>query len=374
MRIFGCSCGNTLYFDNTQCLSCGSELGFCPVCYMLVPLRGDATTGYHCGNAACGAILKKCLNYTVENVCNRCIQIPTFGNLGELHCTCCRYNVVIPDLSKPGNREKWRRIESAKRRMFYHLDLLGLPYGKASDGVTPSLAFEFKESLVHATLPIVQNSGRILDEGERVLTGYLNGTITINICEADNDERERLRMQLGEPHRSLIGHFRHEIAHYFWDKLINGQREASFKAVFGDHNNPAYGDALKRYYEQGPPFDWRANYSSAYASMHPWEDFAETFTAYLEMVAAFDATQSMGLGDTWMPKVFTQDFAKRDFSEIIAAYARLGTMMNELNRTMGFRDMLARSLSNAVEHKLHYVHQLVLEVGAQSLRFRKYTA
>jgi len=53
-----------------------------------------------------------------------------------------------------------------------------------------------------------------------VLTSHCNGLITLNIAEADDAERERRRVKFHEPYRTLLGHLRHEVAHYYWDRLI----------------------------------------------------------------------------------------------------------------------------------------------------------
>ncbi len=352
MRTFRCSCGETLFFDNTRCVTCGSEVGYCPVCRGVVGLRGHRDSGYFCGNPSCGAALAKCYNYQVEQVCNYCVALPSSGAPAESLCVCCRYNQTIPDLTKPGNREKWRRLEDAKRRVFYQLDLLGLPRGKETDGFDPPLSFEFKEELSAAAPG--ETTG-ILSDDEVVMTGHLNGKITVNIREADPVECERLRVQFGEPHRSLVGHFRHELAHYYWDLLVKGKQEDAFKAAFGDPRQPTYAQALKRYYDQGPPDDWGLRYPSAYASMHPWEDFAETFTAHLEMVGTLDTAFHMGLGG---PGAYV------DFDQMIAAYQRLGVAMNEMNRTMGLKDHLSRPLVPAVIEKMRFVHRLIRDAQA----------
>ena len=96
--------------------------------------------------------------------------------------------------------------------------------------------------------------------------------------------REKLRTSLHEPYRTLLGHFRHEVGHFYWDRLVrDGGQIESFRAVFGDET-PDYDGALQRYYQSGPPPNWQDNYVSAYATMHPWEDFAETWAHYLHIV------------------------------------------------------------------------------------------
>ena len=129
MQTFNCTCGNTLYFENSQCLSCGQETGWCPACRSITALLRDSEGFYRCGNAACGHVLVKCFNYAQENVCNRCISADKATPGSASLCDCCKYNDTIPDLSVEGNKEKWARLEVAKRRLFFNLDLLGLPHG-----------------------------------------------------------------------------------------------------------------------------------------------------------------------------------------------------------------------------------------------------
>ncbi len=296
---------------------------------------------YRCGN--CQEPLGKCWNYSANNVCNRCVSPPAEGAL----CDCCRFNATIPDLSIKENFAKWYRLEAAKRRLFYDLDLLGLPYGTASDGIDPPLAFDFKADYIP-----VDDFWRPTGDTEQVYTGHANGRITINIREADDVEREKLRVDMGEAHRTLIGHFRHEIGHYYWDMLVKDRREDEFKAAFGDHEHPSYSDAMENYYRHGPRFDWPNRFVSAYASMHPWEDFAETWARYLAMVSALDTACHSGFESETDP---TRD----PLNELVARYRRLGIAMNEINRSMGLIDLVPEVFMPVVIEKLRYVDRLV---------------
>jgi hypothetical protein len=308
----------------------------------------DAGT-YCCGQPDCGIALQKCHNYAVEQVCNRCLAVLPAGPPPEPLCDCCRYNDTIPDLSVPGNREKWYRIEVAKRRLFYTLNLLCLPYGRADDGFSPPLAFDFKADVLPAG-----RLWRSMGQTERVYTGHANGKITLNIREADDVEREKLRVDLGEAHRTLIGHFRHEIGHYYWELLVAGQDEADFQQVFGDPQDPSYAERLERYYADGPPPDWQQQYVSAYSTMHPWEDFAEIFSTYLGMVCVLDTASNMGFaGELGLPAT--------DFDRMVLDYQRLGVALNEMNRAMGLLDLVPPVLVQPVVEKLRYVHALIDE-------------
>jgi len=345
MRTYLCQCGQTTYFDNTQCLACGQELGFCPVCRQLVTLLTEADGSLRCGRPECAAPLAKCLNYAEHQVCNRCVGLPATSESAGL-CDCCRFNDTIPDLSVAGNREKWRRLEGAKRRLFYDLVELGLPYGTAADGVEPPLAFDFKADVIPKG-----DFWRSVGKKQTVYTGHAAGRITINIREADDVVREKLRVDLGEAQRTLIGHFRHEIGHYYWDMLVKGRREVECQAVFGDHEQPTHAEALERYYQSGPPADWQQRFLSPYATMHPWEDFAESWAAYLDMVSALDTVQSMGFGGECDP-------SQADFDRMLLRHQELGLALNEINRSMGLLDLVPEIFVPPVVEKLRYIHQL----------------
>jgi hypothetical protein len=198
-----------------------------------------------------------CRNYLEFNVCNWAIPAEDTNR----YCVSCRLNQMIPNLSVPGNQAAWAKFESAKRRLNYTLLALGLPVSSKAEDPTGGVSYEFK-----ANVP-----------GAPVLTGHDNGTITINLAEADDAERERRRLALGEPYRTILGHFRHEIGHYYWDRLFQDeQSREQFRAVFGDERLD-YGTALEAHYQSGAPTGWEERFISAYASSHPWEDWAETF-------------------------------------------------------------------------------------------------
>ncbi|MEX2642191.1 MAG: putative zinc-binding metallopeptidase [Acetobacterales bacterium] len=349
MKPFSCVCGNMLFFDNTVCLSCGREVGWCPACAAVRALEPAGDGLYRCTAPSCGHLLVKCANYAREGVCNRCVDAGE-GHPGlEPLCDCCRFNATIPDLSVTGNRERWARIEAAKRRLIYVLDLLGLPYGGAADGFEPPLSFDFKGDVVPA------GAWRPVVDEERVYTGHQDGRITINIREADDLEREKLRVDLGEAHRTLVGHFRHEIGHYYWDLLIRGRREDDFRRLFGDHDNPPYTEALERHYRDGPPADWALRFISSYASMHPWEDWAETFAFYLDIVSVLETASHMGVG-----RAVSFD----DLQPMLGTFAAVGVAANEMNRTMGLTDLVPELITPPVAEKLGFVHETVRSAHA----------
>jgi hypothetical protein len=346
MKAFFCTCGNRLFFENSKCLQCDAMLGFCPCCDRLVSLISTPDGQLSCANRDCGSTLVKCANYQQYEVCNRCI--PAAAPLTEHGlCDYCCFNDVVPDLSIPGNLQKWYRLEVAKRRLLYLLDLLRLPYRDA----TPRLSFDFRADVMPA-----ESLWRTIGGIERVYTGHADGKITINLREADDAEREKLRVDLNESHRTLIGHFRHEIGHYFWDALIKDQKEAEFTELFGDHQNPGYSDALNAYYQQGPPADWAQRYISAYASAHPWEDFAETFALYLNIVAVLDTANEFGLAT---------DVEGESLDKMVTRYQQIGVMVNELNRNMGLLDLVPHVITPGVMSKCEFVQQLVAD--AQSV-------
>ncbi len=218
------------------------------------------------------------------------------------------------------------------------------------------LVFSFKESDEQAASP--------------VLTGHDDGRITLNIAEADNPGREKLREQLSETYRTLLGHFRHEIGHYYWDVLVRDTSEMKpFRELFGDPEK-SYEVELKRHYEVGPPPDWQTSYVSAYATLHPWEDWAETWAHYLHIVETLGTARSYGVAvrpdqggnsskiTTGLTMTATRlDFD--DFDDLIAGWLPLTFALNSPNRAMGLPDLYPFVLSEPAIKKLRFVHDVI---------------
>jgi hypothetical protein len=284
-----------------------------------------------------------------HDVCNWLIR----SENPERYCAACRHNRMIPDLSVPDNLMHWRMIEVAKHRLFYTLLKLRLPLAtKAED--PDGLAFDFiAASAVPSAAP-------------PVMTGHISGLITINLAEADDSERERQRRQMGEPYRTLLGHFRHEIAHYYWNRLIaQSDRLQEFRDIFGDERKD-YAGALQQHYTNGPPADWPTHFVTAYASAHPWEDFAETWAHYFHMVDTVETAGAFGL--SMRPRVSKgADLAtKIDFDShhvemdrIIEAWLPLTYAVNSINRSMGLPDLYPFVLAPSVIVKLTFVHDRI---------------
>jgi hypothetical protein len=313
----------------------------------------DGAGHYRCGDAFCGKILVKCHNYEFNNVCNRLVLVERATTKMTL-CDYCRFNDTVPDLSVDGNHEKWRRIEVAKRRLLYTLDLLALPYGSAEDNFPVPLSFDFKGDVSKKrTLWFFMN------KEEQVYTGHANGKVTINIREADHAEREKARASFGEAHRSVIGHFRHEMGHYFWDVLVKGQFEAESVAVFGDPNNPDYSTALETYYQNGAKANWQTDYISGYATMHSWEDFAESFAAYLHMVSVVDIAFHAD-------SLLAVDPLRATFKELADQHTKLGLMLNEMNRAMGLQDVVPVVYTVGILAKIEFIHKLLRSAAGRT--------
>ena len=346
MKLFECqNCGQPLYFENTSCESCGLRLGYLPLQGTVSALQ-EADGGW-CALAHPPEHYRLCAN-AQHNVCNWLVR----ADQSEPFCGACRHNRTIPDLSQPDNLRRWTKIESAKHRLFYTLINLHLPLAtKAED--PNGLAFDF---IADRQTP----QGHI-----PVMTGHDNGLITLNLAEADDPERERQRSQMGEPYRTLLGHFRHEIAHYYWAQLIaNSPKLAEFRETFGDEQQD-YSAALQQHYANGPPPDWPERFVSAYASSHPWEDFAETWAHYFHMLDTLETASAFGLSVRPAVRKGKALSAKMDFdphdadlNRIVDAWLPLTFAMNSINRSMGLQDLYPFLLGPAVIVKLAFVHAL----------------
>jgi hypothetical protein len=277
---------------------------------------------------------RKCANYAHEGVCNWMVP----AERDEELCQACRLNNVIPNLTDPENRQLWQDVEQAKRRLVYSLDALGLPVLAKVDDPVRGLSFDIK-----------QNIG-----DERVLTGHAEGLITLNLSEADDAQREKMRMSLKERYRTLLGHFRHEVGHYYWDRLVaDPNKHDEFRALFGDERAD-YAEALKQHYSSPPNPSYSDNFISNYAASHPWEDFAETFAHYLHIVDTLDTAEQYGFAATDAPLDTPEGF-----EALMVEWYRLTVALNALNRSMGQPDAYPFAIAPPVKEKLRFVHHLI---------------
>jgi hypothetical protein len=350
MKLFECQhCGQLLYFENTRCESCERRLGYLPSreTVTAVEPRGELWRAL----AEPRGRYRFCAN-AEHHTCNWLID----SRKPDPYCEACRHNRTIPDLSNPESEARWRKIEIAKHRLFYTVLKLRLPLTTRTENPEDGLAFDF----LSPDSPIPGHPA------PPVMTGHANGVITLSLAEADDVERERQRTQMGETYRTVLGHFRHEIAHYYWDQLIaNSQAIEEFRKIFGDERED-YGAALERHYANGAPADWPDRYVTAYASSHPWEDFAETWAHYFHMVDTLETARAFGL--SVRPRVTkgaalatTIDFDPHNSSmeRIIESWLPLTFAINSINRSMGLSDLYPFVLSPPVIVKLTFLHDRI---------------
>ena len=354
MKAFSCTCGQPVFFHNLHCLACGRELGY------------DATARTFGAIEPAGAGLwartgdardpvprfRACAHRPAVAACNWLVP----ANEPEAVCLSCRLTRTIPPLDRPKNADRLRDIESAKRRVLFALQNLNLPIEPRGERDGPAgLAFDFLESL----------------PGEPgVMTGHASGLITINVAEADDDYREQNREGLREPYRTVLGHLRHELGHYYWDVLVRDSEWLEpYRELFGDER-ASYGDALNRHYQQGPPPDWANRYISSYSAMHPWEDWAETWAHFLHIRSTLETVTSYGLDTSHTPlrvTPFTRDVLYRhgggapdeEFLKWINAWVVLTATLNEVSRSMGQPDIYPFVMNGAAVTKLHFVNTVV---------------
>jgi len=337
MKVYSCGhCGNPLYFENSECLKCHHQVGFDPATLTMMNLGGDDYR--YCKNAEYG-------------VCNWLVPFAS----GDPYCIACVMNRVIPTLTSDQNRVRWRNLEVAKHRLVYSLLRLRLPLWVNRGGVEEAIVFDFKEDVS----PV-----------ERVMTGHDHGIITINIEEADEAERVRHKLDLGERYRTLLGHFRHEVGHYYWDALISNNDKVieRYRKLFGDERKD-YGEALAAYYAAGAPADWNQHFISPYATSHPWEDWAETWAHYLHMMDTLETAWAFGIridpveADGLKAAITQEPYDRVNFDRLIKRWLPLCFAVNSLNRSMGHADFYPFILSAAVIEKLRFIHELCLASG-----------
>ena len=355
MKVFHCDhCGQLLSFENINCIRCGRALAYVPELTQLMSL--DLSLDVRATNdfvnrwtsPLSATAFRLCDNYSKYNVCNWAVPESDPHAL----CRSCRLTRTIPNLAVLGNDTRWYKLEIAKRRLVYTLDHLNLPLTNKLEDQASGLAFEFLEDP---------------GPGAMVMTGHVGGVITVNIAEADDAERVRRRVDMNEPYRTLLGHFRHESGHYYWDRLIAGtNRLQAFRDLFGDETLD-YQSSMQRHYTEGAPMGWQDHFVTAYATMHPWEDWAETWAHYLHILDTLETAAACGisirpprrdeptLND--VPNPVAEEHVP--FDRMMDSWGPITYVLYNLNRGIGNPDAYPFVLSEPSTRKLRFVHDTI---------------
>jgi hypothetical protein len=326
-----------VFFENDLCLSCGAGLGFEPTSFRMVSVVDpDGTTSAEwarCANAGLAA-------------CNWVVPAADAGAL----CRSCSLTRTRPPDDDVEAHRWFLDAEAAKRRLVAQLLDLGLPVVGFTEDPEHGLAFDLLSSQL-----------------DRVTIGHEDGLITLDLAEADDARRERVRDELGEAYRTVLGHFRHEVGHYYWMVLVRDRNRLEwFRARFGDERVD-YGDAVASHYGGDGPTGWEEEHVSAYATMHPWEDWAETFAHYLHIRDSLQTAAETGLrvdvpdGPTVDPSVADVDHGP--VRRMVDEWIHLAAALNALNRSMGAHDLYPFVLSPTVIDKLAHVDRVVREAA-----------
>ncbi len=338
-----------MFFDNTACLRCGAELAYDPDRELLIAIESSGRDGVVAVDGL-PQRYRRCAYREVAQ-CNWLV--------GEddpvATCASCRLTSVRPADDDPTGLEAYADAEFAKRRLVRQLVGLGLPVLPRTDAHPDGLAFELLSS-----------------RGRTVTTGHRGGTITLDLSESDDAHREFVRLQLGEPYRTVLGHLRHEIGHYYWPmSIVDGGYLDEFRTLFGDER-ASYDHALETHYDadaSAAEGDWVDQHVSRYATMHPWEDWAETFAHYLHIQAGIETADAFGLtvgdpsasagAEAWSAP------AEVEISPTIDRWLGLSFALNAMSRSIGQNDLYPFVLSSAVVAKLDLVHRSIASVAGR---------
>jgi hypothetical protein len=344
MKIFQCGhCDHSVFFENYTCENCGHLSGFRVEDRKMLTFEPQ---GEFLMSDRENIKYKYCKNHEYQ-VCNWLVE---FDEPHE-YCNACQLNRTIPNLSDIENFDKWRSMEIAKHRLVYQLQKIGLSLPSKLQN-EDGLCFDFVAQLNNPSL----------------MTGHANGVITILLREADSVLREQMRKQLSESYRTLIGHLRHEVGHYFWDRLIRTDKDvlSEFRAIFGN-DELNYGDALQNYYKVGAPDNWEKSFISKYATSHPWEDWAETWAHYLHIMDMVETAYFFGLNVNPIDSrkgmnadVSFDPYTIKDFNIIVDTCIPLSFAVNSINRAMGVPDVYPFVITPIVVKKMKFIHQLLL--------------
>jgi hypothetical protein len=241
--------------------------------------------------------------------------------------------------------------EQAKRRLVAELVDLKLPIVGREGDPKYGLAFDLLSS-----------------QNEKIFTGHEDGLITLDLAEGDDVHREQLRVAMEESYRTLLGHFRHEIGHYYYYRLVGSSPDYLSRGheLFGDAEAD-YQAALDRHYSEGAPAGWKSNYVSSYATMHPAEDWAETFAHDLHIRDTLDTAAAFGFA----PAGATFDrraLGPSGFDTLVELWLPLSWSLNMVNRSMGRDDLYPFVLARPVLEKMRFIHTIIDEVTSDPVK------
>ena len=150
-------------------------------------------------------------------------------------------------------------------------------------------------------------------------------------------------------------------------------RQDAFRTLFGDERED-YGAALARHHAEGPPLDWSERHVSAYASAHPWEDWAETWAHYLHIVSSIDTAQAEGMeprasglifGAAWPFRAYDV-YREETFGALMERWIPLTIALNNMSRGMGHNDFYPFVIPAAAYDKLAFVHRAIRDYATAS--------
>ena len=329
VRSYRCRvCDNPLHFENSVCVSCGTALGYSRAERAIVPV--DEQGRYV---DAEGLVWHVCCNLNLSG----CTWLATTEG-GQ--CSACDLTRTRPADDDEVGLTNYPAAEKAKRHLVAELDTLGFRVV----GKDPAQGGDPDEGLAFDLLSSVE---------ENVVIGHEDGVITIDLAESDAAYREKVRAQLDEPYRTMLGHFRHEVGHYYEWQLVRGEeRMARCRELFGDESID-YQAEIDRHYSEGPPAGWEQRYISTYATMHPFEDFAETFAHYLHICDTIETAGEYGLTSVAPVSAFSS------FRDVVSGiWVPLSVALNMINRSMGKDDLYPFVIPDPVLDKLDFVASL----------------
>ncbi|HDZ33281.1 MAG TPA: hypothetical protein ENH67_10445 [Pseudoalteromonas sp.] len=374
MKTFKCNCTEQLilFFESSHCLACGRTVGIGDEFDQVEPYEIDEQSGLFYKAEAPDVFYKKCDNNAQYHVCNGMVNLDTFipvADKDEVLCFSCRFNETVPDLSIIGHIPLWKKMETAKRRALYTLKSLSLPLNTIIQEPESGLSFDFitdRNVSDHFVSPIIGQ--------DVVFTGHDCGHITINLAEADDVARSQAKIAMGERYRTLLGHFRHELGHYYFDQLIanSPKKHALCKQYFGD-DELDYQQALDTHYKQGAPANWHETFISEYATMHPYEDWAETWAHYMHIIDTLETAKNFSITGSTTGNEFELDEAdelrlpqsayyfnsQTSIDAILDTWMEFSIILNSLNRSMGLADAYPFVLTQAVRTKLSFIHHAI---------------
>ena len=230
----------------------------------------------------------------------------------------------------------WSGAEMAKRRLLFQLGELGLPVTGRDERAGRGLG-------LRPTLELGGEGHHRPRQRRDPRSTWPRPTTVAG---------KRLRLELNEPYRTVLGHFRHEIGHYYWPILVTGADAlGKCRELFGDDRED-YAQAVERHYRPGPHDDWADRHISRLRHDAPLRGLGRDHSPTISTSSTPCRWPTASVSG---PASGPERRRAARSPRVIDRWLELSLAPNQVNRCLGHSDLYPFVIARTVMRKLAFV-------------------